>query len=67
LNWLIEAYRNTEDKESFFLPFFAKLAGTQELRSQIEQGMDAEDIRSSWKPALEEFLEFRKPYLLYPE
>jgi uncharacterized protein YbbC (DUF1343 family) len=67
LNWLIEAYRNTEDKESFFLPFFAKLAGTQELRSQIEQGMDAEDIRSSWKPGLEAFLEFRKPYLLYPE
>jgi uncharacterized protein YbbC (DUF1343 family) len=67
LNWLIEAYRNTEDKESFFLPFFTKLAGTQELRTQIEQGMDAEDIRSSWKPGLEAFLEFRKPYLLYPE
>ncbi len=65
LDWLIEAFQHTENKDEFFNDFFTKLAGTEKLRKQIEDGMSGEEIRDTWKPGLEEFKERRKPYLLY--
>ena len=51
----------------FFLKsnFFEKLAGTTELRRQIEAGMDENEIRATWQPGLERFKEIRKKYLIY--
>jgi uncharacterized protein YbbC (DUF1343 family) len=65
LDWLIEAYENHEDKDSFFNDFFAKLAGTAELRKNIEQGLPIEQIREQWQDDLEAFKVTRKKYLLY--
>ena len=65
LKWLIRAYNTTEDKTSFFNPFFTKLAGTQTLRLQIEEGISERKIKKSWKPGLDQFKEIRKKYLLY--
>lgn len=65
LEWLIEAYNHTSQKGDFFNSFFTNLAGTTELRRQIENGMTAEEIRETWRPGLEEFKEMRKKYLLY--
>ncbi|MGB7786889.1 MAG: DUF1343 domain-containing protein [Salinimicrobium sp.] len=65
LEWLINAYHNTSQKSEFFNSFFTKLAGTEKLQKQIESGMSAEEIRSSWKPGLEEFTKVREKYLLY--
>ncbi len=65
LKWLIEAYENTADKSTFFTSFFTKLAGTKLLRLQIEQGLSEKEIRSTWEKGLEEFIEMRKPYLIY--
>ena len=65
LNWLIEAYSHTSQKEEFFNAFFTKLAGTTQLQKQIESGMTAEEIRATWKEGLEEFQLLRKEYLLY--
>lgn len=65
LKWLIEAYEHTEDPDDFFNDFFIKLAGTSTLQEQIEDGLSAEDIRSSWKPDLTFYNEMRQPYLLY--
>ncbi len=65
LDWLIEAYQHTEDKNEFFNNFFTKLAGTEKLQKQIETGMSGEEIRKTWKPGVEEFKEKREPYLLY--
>ena len=52
---------------NFFLDngFFEKLAGTTELRRQIEAGMSEEEIRATWQPGLERFKEIRKKYLIY--
>ncbi|HDR68353.1 MAG TPA: DUF1343 domain-containing protein [Bacteroidaceae bacterium] len=66
LSWLMEAYHQFPEKDKFFLPYFEKLAGTVNLREQIEAGWDEQAIRESWKPGLDEFKKIRRKYLLYP-
>ena len=66
LKYLMAMYRIAP--EGNFFPksnFFDKLAGTKELRKQIESGMSEEEIRATWQPALEHFKEIRKKYLIY--
>ena len=46
--------------------FMDKLAGTDELRKQIQQGLSETDIHDSWQADLTLFEEQRKAYLLYP-
>ena len=65
LDWLINAYNNTSQKEEFFIDFFTKLAGTEKLQQQIEAGMTAEEISASWKEGLEEYSKKRQRYLIY--
>lgn len=65
LDWLIEAYNATPDKNTFFNDFFKKLAGTTKLQEQIEQGMSDADIKETWKQGLESFKETRQKYVLY--
>jgi uncharacterized protein YbbC (DUF1343 family) len=67
LDWLILFYKaNTASDGAYFKSFFYKLAGNKELREQIESGMTDAEIRKTWQPALEEYKEKRKMYLLYP-
>lgn len=74
LEYLLEAYHLFPDKEKFFIlpksgetraAFFNKLAGSDLLMKQIQQGMSAEAIRKIWEPALASFKSIRKKYLLY--
>ena len=65
LHWLIDAYHDFPDKEAFFTPFFDKLAGTDRLRMQIEQGLTEEEIRESWRSSLDAYLTLRATYLIY--
>jgi uncharacterized protein YbbC (DUF1343 family) len=46
------------------LPFDI-LAGTDETRRQIEQGVRAEEIAASWEGSVAEFEALRRKYLLY--
>jgi len=64
---LIDFYQQAPKKTEFFIPFFEKLAGTSELRKQIEMGMGISEIRESWQPGLNAFAKVRAKYLLYPE
>ncbi len=66
LSWLIGLYKAFPDKPHFFNAYFTRLAGTDKLRKQIEQGLSEEEIRKSWEPALGNYKEMRKKYLLYP-
>lgn len=63
---LIEMYRRVPQGK-FFLKsnFFEKLAGTTELRRQLEAGMSEADIRATWQPALDKFKKTREKYLIY--
>ncbi len=67
VKWLVEAYRNSADKKSFFTPFILKIAGTDLLKKQIEDGLSADEIRRTWEPGLERFKALRKKYLLYAD
>lgn len=69
LTYVIDAYRNTtlpKEKE-FFTNFFDKLIGDSRIRTLIEQGKSAEEIKTLWADDVKQFREKRKPYLLYPE
>jgi len=54
--------------KDFFLKnkFIDALAGSDNLRLQIESGMSEKMIRKSWEQDLEKFRHIRKKYLLYP-
>lgn len=73
LHWLTDMFRRFPDKSLFFdksisnqIGDFDKLAGTRELRKQLEAGMSIGDIRRSWEPGLTRFKAIRQRYLLYP-
>lgn len=65
LHWLLDAYAKYPDKDEFFIPYFETLAGSSDLREQIEAGWDESRIRESWKEDLDAFKLKRLPYLLY--
>jgi uncharacterized protein YbbC (DUF1343 family) len=69
LDYMVNAYREFHDKESFFLSngFINKLAGTDELQKQIEAGMSADEIRATWRSDLATYMNMRRQYLLYPD
>ena len=69
LKWMIQAYKLFPDKEKFFLSSnaFNRLAGNDILIQQIKDGVSEDEIRKSWKPALDNFKKIRKKYLLYKD
>jgi uncharacterized protein YbbC (DUF1343 family) len=67
LSWLIFAYQSFPQKDKFFNSYFNTLAGSRTLREQIEKGFDEQTIRSSWTSDIEQFMEIRQKYLLYPD
>ena len=64
LSYLLKAYQQNTSKE-FFNTFFTKLAGTERLQEQIEQGLSEKEIRKTWVQDLISFKKIRKKYLLY--
>lgn len=70
LDWLIKARDNYTGKEPFWIKnsgefWIDKLAGTDELRKQIDGGWTQEQIKATWQKDLEEFKEIRQKYLIY--
>lgn len=68
LEWLILFYEtNLISDGEYFLPVFDKLAGTAELRKQIEAGTPESEIRKSWEEGKRLYMSYRSKYLLYDE
>jgi uncharacterized protein YbbC (DUF1343 family) len=67
LVWLQKAYSWSPHKDKFFISYFENLAGTRELRKQIESGMTEDQIHASWEKDLKAFKQIRKKYLLYKD
>jgi uncharacterized protein YbbC (DUF1343 family) len=67
LFYILQAYTHFPDQADFFLKnnFIDKLAGSSQLRQQIEAGWDQARIRASWQPGLINFKQIRVKYLLY--
>ena len=58
--WRQSAYEYVFDKNPFDV-----ICGTDKVRKQIEHGRSVKEIEDSWTDGLREFLEIRRPYLLY--
>ncbi len=69
LSWILKTHAAFPDPDAYFLSsgFFDKLAGNDLLRRQIQQGLNEDQIRASWKDDLERFRVLRARYLLYPD
>lgn len=65
LYWLVGFYEMSKDTSTFFNPMFDKLAGTDQLRKQIQEHKSAEQIYKSWEPGLRKFIALRQKYLIY--
>lgn len=65
LYFLIGSYQASKDKANFFTSYFDKLAGTDELRKQLQDGKDEDEIRASWKRDIDTFKLKRAKYLIY--
>ena len=67
LNYLIEAKELLGDTNVFIdqTAFFNRLAGTATLKEQLDKGWSAKEIRATWRPGLNAFLQTRSKYLLY--
>ncbi len=72
LQWIIELYKASPNKEQFFNSKLSNQMGPIELRvgsglfrQQIIDGISENEIRASWEPGLSEYKQMRKKYLLY--
>ena len=67
LEYIIDFYQKTTQKDKYFNNFFQKLAGNDELQAQIVAGKSEEEIRATWAEDLERYKLMRKMYLLYED
>ncbi|MCC9136288.1 exo-beta-N-acetylmuramidase NamZ domain-containing protein [Pontibacter silvestris] len=67
LTYVLDFYKNSTNQDKFFNSFFEKLAGTPQLREQIKAGKTEAEIRATWEPALSDYKNMRKQYLLYSD
>lgn len=67
LGFVIEFYKKWQKEEDFFTNYFNTLAGTDQLKKQIEDGKTEKEIRETWQQGLEKYKALRKKYLLYEE
>lgn len=73
LQWIMELYEAHPNKEKFFDSKLSNQMNNIEVqigsglfRQQIIDGVSEATIRASWEPALTQYKEMRKKYLLYP-
>lgn len=67
LSHIIKAYNTLRKGKEFFNNYFNTLAGNNVLQRQIIEGLNEEQIRSSWQNSLADFKTLRRKYLLYPD
>lgn len=67
LSYVIDFYNKWDKEEDFFTKYFDTLAGTNQLKKQIESGKSKEEIRATWQLGLEKYRALRRKYLLYEE
>ncbi|WP_149867103.1 exo-beta-N-acetylmuramidase NamZ family protein [Solirubrum puertoriconensis] len=67
LRYLIDYYQKSSAKDKFFGKYFEQLTGTPTVRQMIIAGKSEKEIRQAWEPALGQYKQMRKKYLLYPD
>lgn len=74
LQWIMELYKASPEKEKFFDSKLSREMNTIEIqighaafRQQIIDGVPEEEIRKSWEPGLSQYKVMRKKYLIYKD
>jgi uncharacterized protein YbbC (DUF1343 family) len=72
LQWMMDLYKKSPNKEDFFnsrlskeMGVIGRLTGSALFRQQIIDGKSEKEIRASWEPGLSRYKVMRKKYLLY--
>lgn len=73
LQWIMELYKASPEKEKFFDGSLSNQMNNIEIqigsglfRQQIIDGVPESEIRASWEPGLANYKKMREKYLLYP-
>ena len=73
LQWILELYKTSPEKEKFFDGNLSNQMNNIEIqigsglfRQQIIDGVPESEIRASWEPGLTNYKKMRREYLLYP-
>lgn len=74
LSYLIDAY-NSLGRKDFFGKFNSKykcywidlLFGTDTVRKMIQSGRSEREIKDSWQKGIQEFMNLRSKYIIYPD
>ncbi len=73
LQWIMELYNASQEKEKFFDGSLSNQMNNIEIqigsglfRQQIIDGVPESEIRASWEPGLTNYKKMREKYLLYP-
>ena len=65
LSWILDARRQLKDNEKFFNNYFIKLVGVADMQQKIDSAFTEDEIRSSWKDGIDNYLKIREKYLIY--
>jgi len=68
LSYIIDFHKQMKTiQQKYWLDnnFVDKLAGSDQLRKQIDAGMSEAEIKKTWQPGLKKFMEVRQKYLIY--
>ena len=65
LEFILKAYKDSSNKSEFFNNYFIKLAGVDDLKTQIISGYSQQEIKETWQKKLEKYKLMRKKYLIY--
>jgi len=65
LSWIIDARKRLAEDEKFFNNYFIKLAGVSDLQQKIDSAIPEDEIRSSWRDGIDNYLKIREKYLIY--
>ena len=65
LSFIINAFNDSDKKNSFFNNYFIKLVGTENLKNQIINNISQNEIKRSWEIKLNKFKLVREKYLIY--
>lgn len=65
LSWILDARTQLKDDDKFFNNYFIKLVGVADIQQKINSGTSEDEIRSSWKSGIDNYLIIREKYLIY--
>lgn len=65
LSWILDARTQLKDDDKFFNNYFIKLVGVADMQQKIDSGASKDEIRSSWKSGIDNYLIIREKYLIY--